>query len=79
MVQGMSNQFGDLQDELDPDDIIGIIKIKEGLFIADQIGSQVTKHFPATFFSNEFKSRSKPLNCEFYPHFIWISLANFTL
>ena len=51
MVQGMSNQFGDMQDELDPDDIIGIIKIKEGLFIADQIGSQVCllPHFPATF------------------------------
>ena len=40
---GPSNGLDDADlDELDPNGLIGVIKIKDGLFICDELGAQVS-------------------------------------
>ena len=38
-------------DELDTNGLIGVIKIKDGLFICDELGAQVRNSYPLLSFS----------------------------
>ena len=37
------NQMHHPEDEMEPENIMGVVKIKDGLFICDEFGAQVSK------------------------------------
>lgn len=45
-MQGALQEDGEF-DELDPNGLIGVIKIKDGLFICDELGAQVRNSYTA--------------------------------
>lgn len=49
--------FGGAEDDMEPSDVIGVVKIKDGLFICDEYGAQVSLrvlYLPSSPFHTNF-------------------------